>query len=62
MERLIDVGSRRPFAEGLQMEIDHVMQIYRTADAYKGLFSDEETRLARPVFEGRYWRRHMSSD
>jgi enoyl-CoA hydratase/3-hydroxyacyl-CoA dehydrogenase len=53
VERLIDVGSRRPFAEGLQMEIDHVMQIYRTADAYKGLLFRTKKPVGVPVFEGR---------
>ena len=53
VERLIDEGARRPFAEGLQMEIDHVMQIYRTADAYRGLLVRTKPPVGAPVFEGR---------
>jgi enoyl-CoA hydratase/3-hydroxyacyl-CoA dehydrogenase len=53
VEQLIDEGSRRGFAEGLQMEIDRVMQIYRTADAYRGLLFRTKKPVGAPVFEGR---------
>ena len=53
VERLIDEGSRRSFVEGLQMEIDHVLPIYRTADALKGLVFRAKKPVGAPVFEGR---------
>jgi enoyl-CoA hydratase/carnithine racemase len=53
VERLIDEGSKRTLAEGLQMEIDRVMEIYHTADAYRGLSYRSQKQVGTPTFEGR---------
>lgn len=52
-ETLIEQVSQRTLDEGLQMEIDHVMAIYSTQDAYRGLSSRVRRQIGRPVFEGR---------
>ena len=38
-EWLIEEGSRRSLEEGLQMEIDHLRDVFSTAEAYIGLMS-----------------------
>ena len=38
-EWLIEEGSRRSLEEGLQLEIDHLGDVFSTADAYRGLMS-----------------------
>jgi enoyl-CoA hydratase/3-hydroxyacyl-CoA dehydrogenase len=53
VERLIDEAGRQSFVEGLQMEIEYVMQIYRTSDAYRGLSFRTKKPVGAPVFEGR---------
>jgi len=49
-ETLITDGADRPLEEGLQMELDHVVQIFKTRDAYEGLSSLGKKE---PLFEGR---------
>jgi enoyl-CoA hydratase/carnithine racemase len=53
VERLIDEGLPRSLAEGLQMEIELVPEIYRTADAYRGLTYRAQNKLGTPQFDGR---------
>jgi enoyl-CoA hydratase/3-hydroxyacyl-CoA dehydrogenase len=48
--RLIEEGSQRPLAEGLRMELDHLVEIFGTRDAYEGLSTLGKRA---PVFEGR---------
>lgn len=48
--KLIDVGSEIGLEKGLQMELDHLVEIFSTRDAYEGLTSVVERR--RPVFNG----------
>jgi enoyl-CoA hydratase/3-hydroxyacyl-CoA dehydrogenase len=48
-ERLIDEGADRPLREGLRMELEHVVEIFRTDDAYEGLSS---LGRKRPEFKG----------
>jgi enoyl-CoA hydratase/3-hydroxyacyl-CoA dehydrogenase len=49
-ETLITDGADRPLEEGLQLELDHVVEIFRTRDAYEGFSSYGRKK---PVFEGR---------
>lgn len=49
-EQLIDQGQARPLAEGLQLELEHLVEIFRTEDAYEGLSSLGKRK---PVFRGR---------
>ncbi len=48
-EKLIDRGSKQSLSKGLQMELDHLKEIFSTADAYEGLSS---LGRRRPVFKG----------
>jgi enoyl-CoA hydratase/3-hydroxyacyl-CoA dehydrogenase len=48
-ERLIDEGGAVPLADGLKMELSHLIEIFNTADAYEGLSSLGKRR---PVFKG----------
>jgi len=48
--KLIDEGGELELGQGLQMELDHLTEIFSTADAYEGLKSVVERR--RPVFKG----------
>ncbi|HBO46028.1 MAG TPA: hypothetical protein DD670_19320 [Planctomycetaceae bacterium] len=52
-ERLIDEGSRQSLEAGLQMEIDHVVEIFSTEDAYRGLSFRAGRQVGRPEFAGR---------
>jgi enoyl-CoA hydratase/3-hydroxyacyl-CoA dehydrogenase len=49
-ETLITEGADRPLEEGLQMELDHVAEIFRTRDAHEGLSALGKKK---PTFEGR---------
>ena len=49
-ERLIDEGSERSLDEGLKMELNQLMVIFGSSDAYEGLSSLGKRR---PVFKGR---------
>lgn len=53
IEELIDQGLQRPLADGLQMEIDRVMDIYQTADSHLGLHHRAQNRIGPATFEGR---------
>jgi enoyl-CoA hydratase/3-hydroxyacyl-CoA dehydrogenase len=53
IEELIDEGYPRPLEEGLQMELDRIMDIYRSADAYRGLVHRVRNLIGAPAFEGR---------
>jgi enoyl-CoA hydratase/3-hydroxyacyl-CoA dehydrogenase len=48
--RLIEDGADRALDDGLQMELDHLVEVFSTRDAYEGLSTLGRTR---PVFEGR---------
>ena len=48
-ERLIDEGFEHPLHEGLHMELEHLVEIFSTDDAYEGL-SSLGTR--KPEFKG----------
>ena len=48
-ERLIDEGSESSLDAGLKMELDQLMTIFRSSDAYEGLSS---LGRRRPVFKG----------
>ena len=48
-EKLIDGGSSVSLEQGLQMELDHLVEIFSTADAYEGLSS---LGRRRPAFKG----------
>ena len=48
--KLIDEGGPLDLKDGLQMELDHLTEIFSTKDAYEGLTSVIERR--RPVFKG----------
>lgn len=52
-ERLIDEGSRLGLPAALQLEIDHVTEIYRSEDAYRGLASRATRQVGRPGFLGK---------
>ena len=52
-ERLIDQGMSRTLAEGLQLEIDHVLDIFRTEDALRGLSFRANRQVGHPEFLGR---------
>jgi enoyl-CoA hydratase/carnithine racemase len=52
-ERLIEEGTQRPIDEALQMELDHIVEIFRTEDACRGLSFCAQRRLGRPEFVGR---------
>jgi enoyl-CoA hydratase/3-hydroxyacyl-CoA dehydrogenase len=49
-EQLITEGADRALDEGLQMELDHLVEIFKTRDAYEGLSTVGKKK---PVFEGR---------
>jgi len=49
-ERLIEEGGKVSLEEGLRLEIEHLVEIFRTADALEGLSS---LGRKRPVFQGR---------
>ncbi len=51
-ERLIEEGSRRTLEAGLQMEIDHVVEIFSTEDARIGLSFRANRQVGRPEFVG----------
>jgi enoyl-CoA hydratase/3-hydroxyacyl-CoA dehydrogenase len=53
IEQLIDNGFPRPLDEGLQMELDRVVEIYRSADAHRGLVHRMRNLIGAPAFEGR---------
>jgi enoyl-CoA hydratase/3-hydroxyacyl-CoA dehydrogenase len=48
--KLIESGAKVPLAEGLQMELAHLVEIFSTKDAYEGLSTLGKKA---PVFEGR---------
>jgi enoyl-CoA hydratase/3-hydroxyacyl-CoA dehydrogenase len=48
-ERLIDEGVEHPLHEGLHMELEHLVEIFNTDDAYEGLSS---LGSRRPAFKG----------
>ena len=48
-EQLIDFSSDGPLDEGLRMELDHLEEIFSTADAYEGLSS---LGSRKPSFQG----------
>jgi enoyl-CoA hydratase/3-hydroxyacyl-CoA dehydrogenase len=52
-ETMIDRGMQVSLAEGLQQEIDHVTEIFSTADALAGLQFRSGKQLGSPAFEGR---------
>jgi enoyl-CoA hydratase/carnithine racemase len=52
-ESIIERGSQRPLAEGLRMEIEHVTELFQTADALLGLQFRAKRQLGQPVFAGR---------
>lgn len=52
VDELIDTGWDRPLADALQMELEHVVPIYRTADALRGLEHRMQKRIGAPKFEG----------
>jgi enoyl-CoA hydratase/3-hydroxyacyl-CoA dehydrogenase len=49
-DRLIREGATRELSEALEMELGHLEEIFRTADAFEGLSS---LGRKRPVFQGR---------
>jgi enoyl-CoA hydratase/3-hydroxyacyl-CoA dehydrogenase len=49
-ERLIDAGGQLSLEAGLRLELEHLLEIFRTADALEGLGS---VGRKRPVFHGR---------
>jgi hypothetical protein len=53
IEQLIDEGFPLPLDQGLQMELDRVVEIYRSADAHRGMVHRMRNRIAAPAFEGR---------
>ncbi len=52
-ESMIDRGMQGTLALGLQQEIDHVTEIFTTADALTGLTFRTGKQLGSPAFEGR---------
>ncbi|MBN1587932.1 MAG: enoyl-CoA hydratase/isomerase family protein [Pirellulales bacterium] len=52
-ERLIEDGSRQTLAQGLQMEIDRVVEIFSTEDARRGLSFRANRQVGHPDFVGR---------
>ena len=52
-ETIIDLGSQRTLAEGLQLEVDFCNEIFRTADALTGLTFRTLKQLGSPAFVGR---------
>jgi enoyl-CoA hydratase/carnithine racemase len=48
-ERLIDEGGKIDLEAGLQMELDHLIEIFSTKDAYEGLSSLGKRK---PAFKG----------
>ncbi|HKQ62311.1 MAG TPA: 3-hydroxyacyl-CoA dehydrogenase NAD-binding domain-containing protein [Candidatus Polarisedimenticolaceae bacterium] len=49
-ERLIDAAAERELAAGLELELEQLVEIFRTADAYEGLSS---LGRKKPAFHGR---------
>ena len=49
-ERLIDEGTPMPLERGLQLELDHLPEIFGSADAYEGLSSVGKRK---PSFQGK---------
>ena len=49
-EKLIDASETAELDDGLQMELDHLVEIMSSEDAYEGLSS---LGRRRPVFKGR---------
>ena len=49
-EKLIDAAGTTELADGLMLELDHLTEIFSTADAYEGLSS---LGRRRPEFKGR---------
>ncbi len=49
--RLVDASSEVPLERGLQMELEHLVEVFSTRDAYEGLSSLVSGR--KPAFEGR---------
>ncbi len=52
-EQIIEEGSRTTLEEGIQMELAHVLEIFGTQDAYRGLTFRAKGGLGNPVFAGR---------
>jgi enoyl-CoA hydratase/carnithine racemase len=52
-EWMIEEGMQRTLREGLQMEKDHVLEIFRTQDAYLGLSFRARRQVGQPPFAGR---------
>ncbi len=48
--KLIDEGTKLPLPDGLAMELSHLLEVFRTRDAYEGLSTLGKRP---PVFEGR---------
>ncbi len=51
-ERLIEEGAQQTLEVGLQMEIDHVAEVFKTRDAYLGLTHVAQSRIGGPAFVG----------
>ncbi len=52
-ERIIEEGSRTSLEAGLQLEVDHVIEIFSSEDAYRGLTFRAKRGLGQPDFAGR---------
>jgi enoyl-CoA hydratase/carnithine racemase len=52
-EHIIDEGSQLPLNQGLQLEIDHVVEIFSTEDALRGLQFRAKRQVGQPSFLGR---------
>lgn len=52
-EQIIDAGIQESLEAGLQREIDHVVEIFQTQDAYAGLAHRARRQVGQPVFQGR---------
>ena len=50
VERIIDAGSQVPLSQGLQLEIDHVVEIFSTEDALRGLQFRAKRQVGQPSF------------
>jgi enoyl-CoA hydratase/3-hydroxyacyl-CoA dehydrogenase len=52
-EQIIDQGSQLSLRDGLQLEIDHVEEIFSTEDAMRGLLFRARRQVGQPTFVGR---------
>jgi enoyl-CoA hydratase/3-hydroxyacyl-CoA dehydrogenase len=52
VERIIDQGRQRSLGEALQMEIDALVEVYGTGDAYRGLVHAHRNQVGSPIFHG----------